>query len=168
MLTNIILTALVSTPAAPSALHARIERAVLHGDASSLQQVRKDLDREAATTERAGTRYLKAYLNWRIGQTMWAASGVKVERERLLKEARKQLEAHLKKHAQDGEAQALLATILGELIAGDSERAPKLGRQSVELMAQAATNTPESPRVALMRGIWFLFMPAMYGGGLDR
>ncbi|MEM7677541.1 MAG: hypothetical protein AAF449_16190, partial [Myxococcota bacterium] len=92
----------------------------------------------------------------------------KAEREQILQEARSQLTAHLKSRPKDGEAQALLATILGELIAGDSDRGAKFGQKSVKLMNQAVENAPNSPRVAVLRGTWLLFMPAMYGGGLDR
>ena len=162
MLTQVILATLISNPAAPSELHARVEKAVLTGDTETLTQLQRDLQTKNESA------YLQAYVSWRLNHALRAKPSHDGEIERLLQAARVQLERRLKSNPDDGEAQVLLASVLGELIASDGSRARDMGPRSSALMQKAKASAPNSPRVALLQGIWYLFMPAMYGGGLDR
>lgn len=170
MLTQLVLATIVSSPAAPSDVHAKIEDAVRTGSSGVLRDARTSLKKTLTNTNNADTSslYLLAYVDWRIGHVLWSQPNAKKERERILNEARSMLERHLKAQPNDGEAQVLLASVLGQLIAGDPDRGSTYGPRSAGLMASAINAAPNSPRVALLRGVWYLFMPAMYGGGLDE
>ena len=170
MLTHIVVATVISTPAAPTENHARIEQSIRRGDVKSLFALRQDLNQGATSGDGAepSSLYLLGYVDWRINQLLRPKVEAKPERERILNEARSALERMVAAQPSNGEAQVLLATVLGELIAGDPDRAVTYGPRSGQLMAKAVASAPDSPRVALLRGIWYLFMPAMYGGGLDE
>jgi tetratricopeptide (TPR) repeat protein len=64
------------------------------------------------------------------------------------------------------ETHALLAMVMGSMIAADRLSAPILGPQIPLEMNAAVTSGPSNPRVWLLRGIQSFYTPTQYGGGL--
>jgi tetratricopeptide (TPR) repeat protein len=64
------------------------------------------------------------------------------------------------------ESHALLANVMGRMIAADQSSAPVLGPLIPEEMTAAISAGPTNPRVWLLRGIQSFYTPAQYGGGL--
>ena len=168
MLINTVVTTIIASaaPAAPSDIHDRVERAAYAFEAAPLVAARKEL-RAAVTDDDAESLYMLAYVDWRLTYALWADESKKADRLALLAEAQTSLETLLALKPDDGEALILLSSVLGATIAHQPERGPTLGSKASQLAARAEKAAPQSPRVALLRGIDMLFMPAMYGGGLN-
>ena len=169
MLINTILTTIIASaaPAAPSAIHDRVERAAHAYQAKPLEDARTELKAVLANdASNVETLYMLAYVDWRLTYALWADEGKKRVRLKLLAEAQSSLERLLEQQAHNGEAMILLSSILGATIAHQPERGASLGMKASRLAEQAAKFAPQSPRVSLLRGIDLLFRPAMYGGGL--
>jgi tetratricopeptide (TPR) repeat protein len=64
------------------------------------------------------------------------------------------------------ETHALLAMVMGSMIAADRLSAPTLGPQIPLEMNAAVTSGPANPRVWLLRGIQSFYTPTQYGGGI--
>lgn len=109
--------------------------------------------------------YLRAYAGWRLVQMTPALP--KKDKKKILKAARRDLDALLKNDPKNAEALALRGGVNGELITGaisGMTLGPKVSRD----LDAALELAPENPRVALMRGVNFHFTPSAFGGGDDK
>ena len=165
----LILLAFLSQAASPAGedTHRAIEQAVARGSVERLRQIRSELSGEKAATGStlAGDCYLLAYTDWRIGQGLTRES--RKERNRILKEAQGLLDQCIEKNPSDFEAHALRGTVIGERISGFF-KGMFLGPKASRALNRAHQLAPDSPRVALQRGVGFFFTPRMFGGGLKR
>jgi tetratricopeptide (TPR) repeat protein len=66
------------------------------------------------------------------------------------------------------ETQALRALVLSRMMTFQPEAAMTLGREASESMAKAVRLGPKNPRVWLLHGIYTLYTPEAYGGGLKK
>jgi tetratricopeptide (TPR) repeat protein len=89
------------------------------------------------------------------------------ERKRYLEEAEAELEGLLEERPSDAEAQALYATVNGNLITG-MWSGMKRGPRADEAFERARKLAPENPRVAMQEGVSRLFRPGFAGGGVDK
>ena len=90
------------------------------------------------------------------------------EREELLAQARKEIEAVVEADPENAEALALLGGVLGESIGDSMLRGMTLGPKSSAALKKAFRLDPENPRIALQRGVSYFHTPAMFGGGLEK
>lgn len=142
-----------------------IERAVVVGDVPALQRAQARLRTDVLDAATPLRRYTLAYVNWRLVRASGGRPGQ--ERIRLLDEAEAHLLDIVKVDPANAEALALLGSIYGERIAGGGSPM-KIGSKAIRAVSDAAERAPQNPRVALLRGIHFLFTPEPFGGGLER
>jgi tetratricopeptide (TPR) repeat protein len=147
---------------------ARIERGAATGDANTLRSAVSDAEKLADVTGLDRERELAlngaAYAAWRLA----ALPGVQpAESLNLLKAAEKNLHDLLKLNPRSGEAHALLASVLGQLIRAGGNKM-ELGPEAQAERDQALKLEPSNPRVVLQAGITIFHTPAEYGGGVDN
>src|SRR5262249_45884461 len=108
-----------------------------------------------------------AYGQWRLCTMPGVDASESVA---LLKSAEKNLRDLLKMNPQSGEASALLASVLGQLIRFSGGAAAKmtLGPEASEMRAQAMRAEPNTPGVVLQSALTLFHTPAQYGGGPDK
>ena len=134
----------------------------------TLLTIREELKAELVASPASDElRYLIGYVNWRASHLLRGNDDREDQRDALLEEAQATLEALIEKQPKDGEAHALLASVLGARIQGSFFRGFSLGPKASSLFDKALELAPDSPRVALLRGIRAMFTPSMFGGGLD-
>ena len=169
MISTLILTTLICAPVNTPAFYANLDQAVLTDSVDRLKAVRKQVQNEFDSLEKASpeTLYMVAYVNWRLNHALRAIPSQDDERETLLEEAKTALERLIVASPQDGEAHALLGSVLGELIDGNMFRGMTLGPRAGKLHQKAKALAPNNPRVALLAGIRAVFTPSMFGGGLE-
>lgn len=142
-----------------------VEDAVSGARVDVLQDLRAELlERLPGSDTPNKERYNLAYVNWRL----CALLKTKADRERLLEEAQKELEMVTKAEADNSDALALLAGIMGQRIGEKPMRGMTLGSKSSSLLKKAARLAPNNPRVALQQGVSHFHTPSMWGGGLDK
>lgn len=66
------------------------------------------------------------------------------------------------------ESPALRSLVLSRMMAFNPEATMSLGREASESMAKALELGPKNPRVWLLQGIYTLYTPESYGGGLKK
>lgn len=145
----------------------RIDRAVVEGSVAKLQAARSVLVREAGVDSgeaTSGDLYTLSYIDWRIAQLLGDDS--KKEKKQLLKEAQKQLDTVLEREPGNAEAHALKGGVIGLRING-AMGGMFLGPKAKKATQRAFELDPDNPRVALQRGIGFMFTPKSFGGGLE-
>jgi tetratricopeptide (TPR) repeat protein len=162
----------VLTPAAPAwtDIVSRLERGVAASDATALREAIADAEKLADVTgldrERELALNAAAYGAWRLS----TIPGVQpAESITLLKNAEKDLHDLLKVNAKSGEAYALLASVLGQMIrfsAGANKM--ELGPEAQRMREQALRLEPNNPRVVFQNAVTLFHTPAEYGGGPDK
>jgi tetratricopeptide (TPR) repeat protein len=172
MIRSILLLATLTAtlPAATSwpDIVSRIERGAAAGDADTLRSAVADAERLADVTGLDRERELAlngaAYAAWRLAvlPAVQPAESLK-----LLKGAEKDLGALLKVNPKSGEAYALLASVLGQLIRAGGNKM-ELGPESASMRDESLKLEPNNPRVVLQAGINTFHTPAEYGGGPDK
>jgi tetratricopeptide (TPR) repeat protein len=147
---------------------ARIERGVATADVPTLRLAMLDAARVAAAASSARERelafYAEAYAAWRLS-TMPEVSPD--ESRSLLEDASTRLREVMKANESSGEAPALLASVLGQLIRYGGNKMT-LGPEASGLRERALGNEPNNPRVVLQAAITTFHTPAQYGGGADK
>jgi len=160
-LTGALLVIGITNPSIASDTPAsEIETAVASGDADNLRRIRSELDAPGGDTDF----YVRAYAGWRLSQLLGDAD--KKERKSVLKAARQDLDRHLADFPDDAESLALRGGITGRMITG-ALSGMRLGPKASKDLDRALEIAPQNPRVALMRGMNFHFMPGAFGGGDD-
>jgi tetratricopeptide (TPR) repeat protein len=143
-----------------------IERAGHCSDAPALAAAIKSLDDAiAATPDQPALLYTRGYASYVNSGMHRGAEGHAVA-EKSLREAVGFLE-RVKGAPWEAEADALRGASLGALISLQkdlAEAGATLGQESSQLMAEAASAAPSSPRVLMFRGQALLFTPPEYGG----
>lgn len=149
-----------------SALTVRIEQAALAGSVPDLRRVRGDLLRRltAEGGDTTAVPYALAYVAWRMA---FLADAPERERDDLLDDAVRRLEARLATAPDDAEARGLLGALYGAQIARSPDRGMVLGARVGAAFERASASDPANPRVALHRGVSAFNTPESYGGGLD-
>lgn len=89
------------------------------------------------------------------------------EAGRAVAEAKGYLEKSMTADPSSGEFQALFGYLLGLEIALHPDLAMTLAAPCAQAFAQAEAKEPSSPRVHLLRGAYWLYVPAAFGGGPD-
>lgn len=148
------------------------DRAIVLGDIGALRGVHDVL---AAGLEKPGEgssprRYAMAYAAWRLNHLLESheGKGGLKEGRPLLENAEVVLRALVEEHPEDAEAHALLGSVVGEQIGNSMWRGMRLGPKASGSLETAFGLAEGNPRVALQRGISFLFTPSLFGGGLDK
>jgi len=145
---------------------ARVDRAVVTGDARALEALHDEL---LAALERTGAparlRYDAAYVCWRLSHEM--ARTDEKRQKRLLKEAESHLDAFLEAMPEHAEALALRGSVIGNRITGMFS-GMFLGPRAGKSLRRAQNAAPDNPRVATLAGASQRFTPTMFGGGLDK
>jgi tetratricopeptide (TPR) repeat protein len=143
-----------------------IERAGHCADAPALARAIKSLDDALAVTpDQPALLYTRGYAGY-VDSGLHRGPKKQAAGEQCLRDAAGFLE-RVKGAPWETEAAALRGAILGALIGmqkDPAQAAATLGPESSELLAQAATAAPTSPRVLLFRGQSLLFTPPEYGG----
>ena len=145
----------------------RMERAVVTGDKPTLLDCRNTLQQSVSQEGKnasATLRYALAYVDWRLDQ-------LRKKKEHdpgFLKEAQENLHIVVSADPSNGEAQALLGSVLGQRIGRNGSLGMFLGPRSQGALDRAQKDAPDSPRVALQRGVSDFLTPAMFGGSLDK
>jgi tetratricopeptide (TPR) repeat protein len=147
---------------------AHIESGVATNDVPTLRLAMLDAARiaAAATTprDRELALYAEAYVAWRMSTIpgMQAA-----ESRSLLDDASKRLGEVIKSNDKSGEARALLASVLGNLIRFGGNKMV-LGPEAQALRDEALSLEPNNPRVMLQAAVTTYHTPAEYGGGVAQ
>ena len=144
-----------------------LERGAATSDAVVLRAAITDAEQLADVTGQDRERELAlnaaAYGKWRL----CAVPGVPpAESVKLLNGAEKNLHDLLKVNATSGEAYALLASVLGQMIrfSGGGNKM-ELGPEAQHMREQALRLEPDNPRVVLQSAVTLFHTPAEYGGG---
>jgi Flp pilus assembly protein TadD len=140
--------------------HDRVERAVIRRDLAALEECREALRKEASSHS-----YTLAYLNTRLSPIL--PEGRAADRKSLLAEAEDALTAALRRHPDDAEAHALLASVYGAQIRDSPWKALTAGPKVASAFERAERLEPRNPRVALLKGISLIYVPRPLGGGLE-
>jgi tetratricopeptide (TPR) repeat protein len=137
-----------------------IDRATIAGNLDRLRQARSLLDRALAAYPN------DALLLHYEGYELYRESGLPL----VAATARTKLEQSLTAQSliaqQIPETHALLASVMGRLIAADRSTAPTLGPLIQKHMAAALASGPANPRVWLLHGIQSFYTDPQWGGGL--
>jgi tetratricopeptide (TPR) repeat protein len=169
--TLLLLTVLSS--AAPADLSwtdivARLERGTATSNATLLRSAIADAETLADVTGQDRERELAlngaAYGAWRLSTI---PDVTPAEARALLRDAERHLQDLLKMNAKSGEAQALLASVLGQLIRYGGNKM-ELGPAAQSRREAAMRLEPNNPRVVLQNAITLFHTPAQYGGGPDK
>jgi tetratricopeptide (TPR) repeat protein len=96
------------------------------------------------------------------------AAGKAAEASPLIAEGKRYLEKAVELDPGRGEVYALQAALLGYEIALNPQKGMELGMQIMASFAQAESQDPDNPRVALLKGESLMFWPVQYGGGPDK
>ncbi len=150
----------------------RCERAVVVGDGGTLREARTRLSvllhREGGRPSPA-ERYAFAYVTWRLNHWMGYHEGGNGEAGReILEEAQEVLEQLVEEEPGNAEAHALLGSVIGEQIGNSMWLGMRLGSRAQGALETAHDLDQKNARVALQRGIGFIFTPRLFGGGVDR
>ena len=151
----------------------RTERAVVQGDIAVVRDVRRQLlsGLEEATDSALGMRrYAFGYVSWRLNHLLQDDEDKRIRKEgrRMLEEAQRVLQKLLEDEPGNAEAHALHGSVLGEQIGRSMWRGMRLGPKASAALNTAHGLDKENPRIALQRGISFLFTPRLFGGGLNK
>jgi tetratricopeptide (TPR) repeat protein len=149
---------------------ARLDAATAAADAAALRTAIADAEKLADATGLDRERELAlngaAYGEWRLSTTAGVSPD---ESARLLKSAEKNLRELLKLNPKSGEASALLASVLGQMIRlGGGAGKMTLGPESSEMREQALKLEPNNPRVMLQAAITLFRTQPQYGGGPEK
>lgn len=117
-----------------------------------------------ARSDQARYEYHIALADFRITALAFR-SGATAEAEATVLEGERYLDSALSKDPAFGEAYALRAYLKGFEIALHPERAMGLSEAVFQDFGRAEETTPENPRVFLLKGSYFLYVPPAYGGG---
>ncbi|MBM3295930.1 MAG: tetratricopeptide repeat protein [Candidatus Aminicenantes bacterium] len=117
-------------------------------------------------TNQAGPAYYVALADYRLA-TFAFISGDTAEAGRMIAEGQQYLERVLASSPDSGESLALYGYLLGLEIALHPDRAMALGAKSARSFGQAEAKEPANPRVHLLKGIYWLYVPEAFGGGPD-
>lgn len=145
---------------------AKLSAGVNAGDVETCRQAR-DLFLGALLESRAGQEryeYHIALADLRITALAFR-TGATAEAEATVLEGERYLDSALSKDSAFGEAYALRAYLKGFEIALHPERAMGLSEAVFQDFGRAEETAPENPRVFLLRGSYFLYVPPAYGGG---
>lgn len=145
---------------------AAIESAYLRADTAALAAAISPLDAAlAAAPDDPALLYTRAFADYAAAE-LSRGPGREAARRQSFDDAVQRL-ARVQRAPWAAEADALRATILGVLIALQSDIATAgatLGPESARLLAQAVAAAPTSPRILMFRGRMLLFMPRDFGG----
>jgi tetratricopeptide (TPR) repeat protein len=160
--THKFIGAQASTAQSADSISAAIDRAYLSGDSARIHGARAEVERLATSFPNNGL--LRHYLGFALYREATASARGGAKAASLLTRAKEALEESLKTYPL-AETHALLASIDGQLIAGDPSRAMELGMASQVSMSAATRLGATNPRVWLLKGESAVFTPAEYGGG---
>ena len=164
---SILISALLAADLTWSDIIGRIERGAAAGDAALLRPAIADAEKLADATGLDRERELSllgaAYGAWRLSTIPGVAPD---ESTTLLRGAEKNLRSLVRMNPRSGEAYALLASVLGQMIRHSGGAAKMtLGPESSRVREQAMKLEPNNPRVVLQSAITLFHTPAEYGGG---
>lgn len=169
MMSVLCLTLLSVVPADVAEMVPAIDRAVVTGSGQSLRDARATLSSRLDDGDVDGLhRYTIAYVDWQLSHQLETREESEEERTQLLEEAVRELTLLLEQEPDNAEAHALLGSVYGEQIGSSAWKGMTLGPKAGASMKKAFGLAPENARVALQRGISYLFTPKMFGGGLER
>ncbi len=171
LITSIMLAVLLFPGEDPTLRAARIEQACINGAVATLVKERKALLEEIAALphDKAGfERYMLAYINWRLTYIPKELGPIPAKPERLLEEAREQLEKLVRQEPNNAEVHALLSSVYGGQISLNPVSGMTLGIKASEALEKADMLDPQNPRVALQAAVGAYYTPQQYGGGIDR
>jgi len=117
-------------------------------------------------TNKADLAYYVSLADYRLA-TFAFISGDTAEAGRMIAEGQQYLERALTSFPESGEFLALYGYLLGLEIALHPDRAIALGGKSAQSFGQAEAKEPANPRVHLLKGVYWLYVPEAFGGGPD-
>jgi tetratricopeptide (TPR) repeat protein len=119
-----------------------------------------------AKTNQAYFDYYVGLADYRLA-TFAFVSGDRTEAGRAITEGKQYLELATAADPAFGESFALYGYLLGLEIGLNPDLAMSLGMKSTQYLGQAEEKEPANPRVHLLKGIYWLYVPEAYGGGPD-
>jgi tetratricopeptide (TPR) repeat protein len=149
---------------------ARLDHGAAASDAAELRAAIADAHTlaEASTKDRERALALSgaAYGAWRLCVLPDVQTSESVA---LMKRAEQDLRALLKINPRSGEAYAMLANVLGQMIrlSGGANKM-ELGPEASANRAEAMRVEPDNPRVVLLGAVTLFHTPPEYGGGPDK